>query len=163
MDRIIATTVCAVELAISVCPPPRALAEPGAPMPAAEVDDIAALRAAFAAEAGDAVYFARGRFKLTSSARATLSRQAAWLARRDQLGVVIVGEGDELGAREGNFTLGARRADAVFDYLSAHGVAFFRIRKAPYGALRPSESGACGAAGAQNHDAQTVLTGLSSR
>ena len=53
----------------------------------------------------------------------------------------IEGNCDERGTREYNFALGARRANAVRDYLVAHGVAAGRIATISYGKEQPIDPG----------------------
>jgi peptidoglycan-associated lipoprotein len=168
MDKLIAmaaSTICAAALTMSAC---ASRADP----PAAAADgefvdvgysDAAGLRSEFATTVGDRVFFEVDRFALTPRARATLSRQAEWLSRRGLLGVVIAGNCDRREALHDNVDLAARRMDAVFGYLSTHGIAFIRIRKVSYGKDRPLDPGTSEAAMARNRSAQIILIGLASR
>jgi peptidoglycan-associated lipoprotein len=158
---ITASTFCAVGLMTSTCAA-RAEAADSAFVDAGS-SDAASLQPAFAATIGDRVFFGFHGFTLSPQARATLSKQAVWLSRRSQLGVVIAGHCDLREARDGAVDLAARRTDAVFGYLSAQGIAFIRIRKVPYGVDRPLDTGTTEAALARNRSAQIILVGLSSR
>jgi len=91
----------------------------------------------FARAAGDRVFFESDSSELTSTAQATLDKQAAWLTRYPNVSAVIEGHADERGTREYNFALGARRSEAVKTYLSARGVAVGRFRATSFGKERP--------------------------
>jgi peptidoglycan-associated lipoprotein len=60
--------------------------------------------------------------ELTPQAIATLEKQAQWLRSYHQYAFLIEGHADERGTREYNIALGARRAQAVRDYLASRGV-----------------------------------------
>ncbi|MBL8556824.1 MAG: OmpA family protein [Phenylobacterium sp.] len=115
-------------------------------------------QAAFAAEAGDRVFFAFDSHGLEGAARDTLQRQAAWLARNDGP-VLIAGSTDERGTREYNLALGARRAAAARDYLAAQGVAANRMQTVSYGKEQPLDPASTEEAWAQNRNAHTILNG----
>jgi peptidoglycan-associated lipoprotein len=70
----------------------------------------------------------------------------------------IEGNADERGTREYNLALGARRANAVRDFLVSRGVAATRIETLSYGKERPMAAGSDEAAWAQNRNAQTAIT-----
>jgi len=156
------STICAVGPMMPAC---AARPEPAADNALVDIgsSDAASLQPAFATTIGDRVFFGFDGFTLSQEARAILSRQAAWLSRHGQLGVVIAGNCDALEARHCALDLAARRADAVFEYLSAQGIAFIRIRKVSYGVDRPLDTGTTEAALARNRSAQIILVGLSSR
>ncbi|MBX3484304.1 OmpA family protein [Phenylobacterium sp.] len=115
-------------------------------------------QAAFAAEAGDRVFFAFDSYGLEGAARDTLQRQAAWLARYDGP-VLVAGSTDERGTREYNLALGARRAAAARDYLAAQGVPASRIETVSYGKEQPLDPASNEEAWAQNRNAHTILKG----
>ena len=91
----------------------------------------------FAMNAGDRVFFESDQTDLTPVAVATLDKQAQWLSRYPRHAILIEGHADERGTREYNFSLGARRAQTVRDYLASRGVAGSRIRTVSYGKERP--------------------------
>lgn len=91
----------------------------------------------FSLNVGDRVIFESDSSSLTDQARATLDRQAAWLSQYPRQTIVIEGHADERGTREYNIALGARRAAATREYLSAHGIPASRIRTLSYGKERP--------------------------
>jgi peptidoglycan-associated lipoprotein len=115
-------------------------------------------QAAFAAEAGDRVYFAFDSHGLEAEARQTLQRQAAWLARNGAP-VLVAGSADERGTREYNLALGARRAAAARDYLAAQGVPADRIETISYGKEQPLDPASGEDAWAKNRNAHTTLKG----
>ena len=76
-----------------------------------------------------------------SDATPVLDAQASWLQRYPAVRVRIEGNADERGTREYNFALGARRAQAVADYLVGRGVNRGRITTVSYGKERPIDAG----------------------
>jgi peptidoglycan-associated lipoprotein len=92
----------------------------------------------FVVNVGDRVFFDTDSSDLTAQSRATLDKQAQWLNTYQQYATFTVeGNADERGTREYNLALGARRAQAVRDYLISRGVAASRIRTISYGKERP--------------------------
>lgn len=91
----------------------------------------------FALNVGDRVFFETDSSDFTPTATATLDRQSDWLKRYPRHQILIEGHADERGTREYNFSLSARRAEAVSDYLKARGVAASRLRTVSYGKERP--------------------------
>ena len=87
----------------------------------------------FTVSVGDRVFFESDSTDLTPTAVATLDKQAQWLSRYPRYTFLIEGHADERGTREYNFSLGARRAQTVRDYLASRGVASSRIRTVSYG------------------------------
>ena len=77
----------------------------------------------FVVNVGDRVFFETDSSELTPQSRATLDKQAQWLTTYSQYGQFTVeGHADERGTREYNIALGARRAQAVRDYLVSRGI-----------------------------------------
>jgi peptidoglycan-associated lipoprotein len=91
----------------------------------------------FTVNVGDRVFFETDSSALTDTARQTLDKQAAWLQKYTNYPVTVEGHADERGTREYNIALGARRAAATREYLSARGVPAKRIRTISYGKERP--------------------------
>jgi peptidoglycan-associated lipoprotein len=91
----------------------------------------------FVVNVGDRVFFETDSSELTPQAVATLDKQAQWLARYNRYAFTVEGHADERGTREYNIALGARRAQAVRDYLTARGVDTNRMRTISYGKERP--------------------------
>ena len=111
----------------------------------------------FAQSVGDRVFFESDQTDLTPTAVATLDKQAQWLSRYPRYTFLIEGHADERGTREYNFSLGARRAQAVRDYLSSRGVSAARIRTVSYGKERPVAVCNDISCWSQNRRAVTVL------
>jgi len=77
----------------------------------------------FVVNVGDRVFFDTDSSELTAQSRATLDKQSQWLNTYSQYGqFTIEGHADERGTREYNIALGARRAQAVRDYLISRGI-----------------------------------------
>ena len=113
----------------------------------------------FVVNVGDRVFFTVDSSDLTTEARGTLDRQAAWLGRYPRYSVTVEGHADERGTREYNIALGARRSAAARDYLIARGVPSTRLKTISYGKERPVA--VCDAENCwnQNRRAVTVLGG----
>lgn len=120
-----------------------------APIPGSEAD--------LAATAGDRVYFPLNQNRLSNEARATLDKQAAWLAQYPQVSIQIAGNCDDRGTEEYNIALGQRRANAARDYLLAKGVSASRMTTISYGKDRPTADGDNEEAWSQNRNAITSL------
>jgi peptidoglycan-associated lipoprotein len=92
----------------------------------------------FVVNVGDRVFFETDSTELTPQSRATLDKQAQWLTNYSQYSqFTIEGHADERGTREYNIALGARRAQAVRDYLISRGIQAQRMRTISYGKERP--------------------------
>jgi peptidoglycan-associated lipoprotein len=91
----------------------------------------------FQINVGDRVLFDYDRADLDDTDRSTLQKQAAWLAKYPQVTLTIEGHCDERGTREYNIALGARRAQAVKEYLVSVGVNSSRLDTISYGKERP--------------------------
>jgi peptidoglycan-associated lipoprotein len=109
------------------------------------------------ANVGDRVFFDFNMSAVKPEGKATLDRQAAWLAKWANNNVQIAGNCDERGTREYNIALGWRRANADRDYLAAKGVAKARITTISYGKDRPVAMGSNEQAWAQNRNAITSV------
>lgn len=112
----------------------------------------------FVINAGDRVFFDTNEFNIRPDAADTLAKQADWLNRYPAVRVRVEGNCDERGTREYNFALGARRANAVRDFLVAHGVDGARISTVSYGKERPIDPGDDESAWAKDRNAHTTLT-----
>jgi len=111
----------------------------------------------FIVNAGDRVYFDYDSFEVRPDAVPVLSAQASWLQRYPNVSVRIEGNADERGTREYNFALGARRAQAVADYLAGRGVNRARISTVSYGKERPIDPGSSEEAHARNRNGHTSI------
>lgn len=106
---------------------------------------------------GDRVLFAVDQSSLSAEAQRVLDGQAAWLVTNFDYFAVIEGHADEQGTREYNIALGARRANAVRDYLVSRGVSADRLKFVSYGKERPIEVCSEEACYAKNRRAVTVI------
>ena len=104
----------------------------------------------------DRVFFATNKSTLTTAARDTLRKQAAWMRKKSKLTFTIEGHADERGTREYNLALGERRANAAKDYLMTYGIAANRLSVISYGKERPVNSGSNPLAWSQNRRSVTV-------
>jgi len=93
----------------------------------------------FRVNVGDRVLFAYDRKDINEDGRATLKKQADWLAKYPSVTVTVEGHCDERGTREYNIALGARRANSVREFLVSSGVSAQRIKTVSYG----KEKGGC--------------------
>lgn len=112
----------------------------------------------FVENVGDRVFYALDSSTLTTEARATLDKQAAWLKKYANTKVTVEGHADERGTREYNLALGERRATAAKNYLVAAGIPASRLSTISYGKERPAVVGSTEAAYSQNRRAVTVVT-----
>jgi peptidoglycan-associated lipoprotein len=141
----------------TAAPPPPA--EQPAPSPGAVGESVVpGSERDFVINAGDRIYFDFDHFDVRADAQPILDAQAAWLQRYPAVRVRIEGNCDERGTREYNLALGARRANAVRDYLVAHGVSADRITTVSYGKEKPIDPGTGDEADAHNRNAHTALT-----
>jgi len=116
----------------------------------------------FLVNVGDRVWFDTDSSELTAQSRATLDKQAQWLNNYSQYSqFTIEGHADERGTREYNLALGARRAQAVRDYLVSRGVAANRMHTISYGKERPVALCDDISCWSQNRRAVTVLNASS--
>ena len=104
----------------------------------------------------DRVFFATNESVLTTAARETLRKQAAWLRKNSKVTIVLEGHADERGTREYNLALGERRANAAKDYLMTYGISSNRISVLSYGKERPVDSGSNPLAWSKNRRSVTV-------
>ena len=103
----------------------------------------------------DRVFFATNKSTLTTAAKQTLSKQAAYI-KSSKIAVLVEGHADERGTREYNLALGERRANAVRDYLMSLGVKAGDISVISYGKERPVNSESSKLAWSQNRRSVTV-------
>jgi peptidoglycan-associated lipoprotein len=113
----------------------------------------------FSVNAGDLVYFSTDNTELSPEAQQTLANQARWLKQYSQHSITIEGHADERGTREYNIALGAKRAQAVREFLTRNGINPARIRTVSFGKERPVAVCNDISCWSQNRRAQTVLNG----
>ncbi|WP_273687247.1 peptidoglycan-associated lipoprotein Pal [Ketogulonicigenium vulgare] len=107
---------------------------------------------------GDRILFAVDQSSVSPEASQILNGQAQWLQTNSQYGIVIEGHADEQGTREYNVALGARRANAVREYLISRGISANRIRTVSYGKERPIAVCSAESCYTQNRRAVTVIS-----
>lgn len=107
---------------------------------------------------GDRVLFAVDQSSLSSDGQRVLDGQVQWLQTNSDYLAVIEGHADEQGTREYNLALGARRANAVMEYLIARGIPASRLRFVSYGKERPIEVCSEEACYAKNRRAVTIIS-----
>jgi peptidoglycan-associated lipoprotein len=111
---------------------------------------IDALRADFRLRSGsDTVYFGGDSAMLSAPARTTLALQAQWLRLNPSVVVQIEGHADAADTRDHALAVGARRAEAVRQYLILLGVPAAQLSAVTFGKER--------AVGVANARAVTVL------
>jgi peptidoglycan-associated lipoprotein len=144
--------------AVNTAPPPAA--PPPPPMSApVQTGVLPGSAQDFKVNVGDTVHFALNQYNIDDGDKGTLSKQAAWLTRYPSVRLTVEGHADERGTREFNLALGARRANAVKEFLVAQGIAAGRLETVSYGKERPvcTESGEdCWS---QNRRGVSVITG----
>jgi len=129
--------------------PQPAPQQPTGPIPGSVQD--------FVISAGDRVFFDFDAYALRPDAAQALALQAEWLKRYPAVRVRVEGNCDERGTEEYNFALGARRANAVKEFLVGQGVAATRLKTISYGKDRPEVAGDNEAAWAANRRAVGVI------
>lgn len=112
----------------------------------------------FSQTIGDRVLFVVDQSTLTPEGIATLSGQARWLTTNSDYLAIIEGHADEQGTREYNVALGARRANAVREYLISQGISGARLRTVSYGKERPVATCSDESCYSQNRRAVTVIS-----
>jgi len=162
--------VSALALSVAACskkkveelpPAPQSTAPapmPDVPPPPPQTGPVPGSRADFVAQAGsDTIWFGTDAYDVDAEDQATLTKQAAWLAKYPNVSVTVEGHCDERGTREYNLALGERRANAAKNFLVQSGVPASRISVISYGKERPLATGSDEAAWAQNRRAVTVV------
>ena len=112
----------------------------------------------FSQTIGDRVLFAVDTSTLTPEGRSILTAQAGWLQANPEYAAIIEGHADEQGTRAYNLALGARRANAVQEFLLSQGIAANRLRTLTYGKERPIEVCSAESCYAKNRRAVTVIS-----
>ena len=144
--------------AVNTAPPPA----PPPPMAAAAPVTSSILPGSaedFRVNVGDTVHFAYNQYNIEDTDKAVLGRQAAWLAKYPSVRLTVEGHCDERGTREYNLALGARRANAVKEYLVSQGVSTGRLETISYGKERPVCTESDEACWAQNRRGVSTITG----
>lgn len=106
---------------------------------------------------GDRVLFPVDQATLTDEGRDILTLQARWLMANGDYSAVIEGHADEQGTRAYNLALGARRSNAVHEYLISQGVSPARLKTVTFGKERPIAICSVESCYSQNRRAVTVI------
>ena len=125
---------CTTDKPVNTTPPPMA-STPSTPPPSSTI--VPGSAEDLRVNVGDTVHFAYNEYNIEEADRATLQRQATWLQKYPSVRVTVEGDCDERGTREYNLALGARRANAVKEYLVSLGVSAARIDTISYGKEHP--------------------------
>ncbi|OAI42594.1 hypothetical protein AYO42_02275 [Rhizomicrobium sp. SCGC AG-212-E05] len=144
--------------AVTTAPPPAAPAPAPAPAPVTS-SIIPGSAEDLRVNVGDTVHFALDQYNIEEGDKALLGRQAAWLQRYPAVRVTIEGHADERGTREYNLALGARRANAVKEYLVSQGVSTGRVETISYGKERPICTTSDEGCWSQNRRGVTIVSG----
>jgi len=145
--------------AVNTAPPPVRSA-PATPAPAPVTSSILPGSAEdFRVNVGDTVHFGYNEYNIEDNDKSVLGRQAQWLAKYPSVRVTVEGHCDERGTREYNLALGARRANAVKEYLVSQGVSTARVETVSYGKERPICTESNEACWAQNRRGVTTIAG----
>ena len=99
------------------------------------------------------VYFDFDRSELTEKAKELLAQVAELLLKEPRFTVTIEGHTDARGTEDYNFTLGAKRAMKVKEFLIAYGVDGSRMESISYGKEAPKAQGSSEEAYSQNRRA----------
>ena len=139
-------------------PPPQVPDQPPVQRPLPPVGIVPGSQQDFVVNVGDRVYFDTDQSSIRADAQDVLASQADWLMRYPAVKIRIEGNADERGTREYNFALGARRAEAVSEFLVGKGVAPSRIATISYGKEQPIDPGDGEDAWAHNRNGHTAIT-----
>lgn len=152
-------------------PAPAAVesAAPAAEQPTVNADSLAAEQARLEAERLEAerariealinqimsedVYFDFDRSELTEKAKELLAQVGELLIKEKRFSLTIEGHTDARGTEDYNFTLGAKRAMKVKEFLAAYGIENERMESVSYGKEAPKAQGDTEEAYSQNRRA----------
>ncbi|MDE2133399.1 MAG: peptidoglycan-associated lipoprotein Pal [Alphaproteobacteria bacterium] len=154
----LAAIAFAVVLAGCATKPPAQTAQTPAPTATQAPSIVPGSAEDLRVNVGDTVHFDYNKYAILDADKATLQRQSAWLAKYPAVRVTIEGNCDERGTREYNLALGARRANAVKEYLVSLGVSAARVETISYGKERPMCTESTESCWAQNRRGVTTIT-----
>jgi peptidoglycan-associated lipoprotein len=112
----------------------------------------------FAANIGDRVFFENDQTALNDESKAALLKQASWLKEYSDVSIQIEGHADERGTRDYNFSLSAKRATSVRNFLLSQGISAKRVSSIAYGKEKPAQLCDAEECWSQNRRAVTVIT-----
>ncbi len=99
------------------------------------------------------VYFDFDRSELTEKAKELLAQVGELLLKEQRFTITIEGHTDARGTEDYNFTLGAKRAMKVKEFLAAYGIENSRMESVSYGKEAPKAAGETEEAYSQNRRA----------
>ena len=106
----------------------------------------------------EAVYFEFDSAELNAQNQNSLSQKAKWLQSHPQVAAILIeGHCDERGTDAYNMALGARRADAIKNYLIDLGVPNNKLETQSFGEEKPADPNHNEAAWAKNRRADFVV------
>ena len=166
MSSSVRSAALAILFVLAACAPKPKPAEappeapPQAPMTQSQIQTTVVPGSVqdFRVNVGDTVHFEYDKYDVKDADRDILQRQAAWLQRYPQVRVTVEGHCDERGTREYNLALGARRANAVKEYLVSVGVSSSRVDTISYGKERPMCTESNESCWSQNRRGVTTIT-----
>ena len=104
------------------------------------------------------VFFDFDSSELTDTTKTLLDSNVALMGKKTDIKVEVQGHADERGTTDYNLALGQRRAQAVYNYMSARGVAPSRLKVVSYGEERPLATGSSETAWSTNRRAEFRIT-----
>jgi peptidoglycan-associated lipoprotein len=137
----------------AIAPATQAAPSPASAQQPQKASSMAELQSAL-----ENIYFDFDSAGLSESARSTLTKNAAALAKATTAAVRIEGNCDERGSAEYNLALGEQRAKAAQQYLSTMGIKPDRLSIISYGKEKPAVQGDDEAAWSKNRRAEFLVT-----
>ncbi len=126
---------CSTPKPVDTAPPPMASTPSGPPPSGSSI--VPGSAEDLRVNVGDTIHFGYNEYNVEDNDKGTLQRQATWLQKYPGIRVTVEGDCDERGTREYNLALGARRANAVKEYLVSLGVSAARVETISYGKEHP--------------------------
>ncbi len=109
------------------------------------------------AMSGDRVHFEFDSHVLSTAAQAILAKQADWLNKYSSVSITVEGHADERGTRDYNIALGARRSNAVKEFLVSRGISAYRVKATTKGKETPVDPRSNEDAWAKNRRAEMSM------
>ena len=109
------------------------------------------------AMSADRVHFEFDSYVLSTAAQSILGKQAEWLNKNSGVSITVEGHCDERGTREYNIALGARRSNAVKEFLVSRGVSGYRVKATTKGKESPVDPRSNDDAWAKNRRAEVSM------
>lgn len=103
-------------------------------------------------------YFDFDSSELTDVTKTILDNNAGLMQKKTDIKVEIQGHADERGTTDYNLALGQRRAQSVYNYMTARGIAPSRLKVVSYGEERPLARGGTETAWSKNRRAEFRIT-----